>query len=842
MDDEFGLKVAKRWIMLEHTLSLLWRDSSDSFQNSKSHLRSSKENNMKRSYATVLILCITSVSFVDDLLAESKPAIDFAHEVMPVLQKHCAKCHTGDKKKGGLVMNTRAELLAGGESGVVVVTGDAAKSHMIELLESADDSVWMPPEGPRVSAKEIATLKKWIDKGLPWETGITLGKSSWEPPLKPRVVTLPPPQNGRNHPIDRLLDADLAKRDQSPPLPVSDAAFLRRATLDAIGLLPTPEELKEFVADQSSNRREKRIELLLANDVAYADHWLTTWNDLLRNDYTGTGFITGGRKQITPWLYAALRENKPYDEFVRELISPTAESAGFIDGIKWRGDVNASQTREIQFAQNVSQVFLGINMKCASCHDSFIDRWTLSEAYNFAAIYSERPLELNRCDKPTGVMATPKWIFPELGNIDSKAPKAKRLQQLAALMTHPDNGRFTRTLVNRIWAQLMGRGIVHPVDAMHTRPWNEDLLDYLAMQFAKDGYDLKKFIRFVMTSQAYQSRAVILKAEPGEDYVYTGPIAKRMTAEQLMDSIWQITEGNPTTAVAKVDRSEQPETQNPKSKSNVLEPTPITAFWIWHSGEVGKKSQLRKKFKLSATPTAAKLMATCDNAFVMKINGAKGATSRVWTKPVYVDITQHLKAGENLIEVDAEMFGGAAGFICQIVYLDGTEQKEIVSDKTWEARPPAGSWGVAAELKPHGKPPWGIVLDSKANAGLPALPAPPVRAALVKNDFLMRSLGRPHRDQVVTTRPGELTTLQAIDLSNGDILAEILRRGAKRLAGKDKTGEELTSFLFRYALSREPTTGERTVLAKVAGEGRDPIAVEDLLWMVFMQPEFQMIR
>ena len=131
------------------------------------------------------------------------------------------------------------------------------------------------------------------------------------------------------------------------------------------------------------------------------------------------------------------------------------------------------------------------------------------------------------------------------------------MKQLAQLMTHPENGRFTRTLVNRIWERLMGRGIVHPVDAMHTEPWNEDLLDFLAVQFAKDNYDLRKIIRFIMTSQAYQSKSVILEKEPGDDYVYSGPIAKRMTAEQLLDSIWQVTETHPTKPEAKVDRVER---------------------------------------------------------------------------------------------------------------------------------------------------------------------------------------------------------------------------------------------------------------------------------------------
>ena len=231
-----------------------------------------------------------------------------------------------------------------------------------------------------------------------WEEGITLGSSGWEPKLKPRIVKLPPAQKGRNHPIDRILDHYTKQNKVTTPSPASSRTFARRAYLDLIGILPTPEELNAFLKDESPSKKTKLIDQLLAQDVSYADHWLTFWNDLLRNDYTGTGFITGGRKQITTWLYDALKENMPYDQMTRELIDAKPDAAGFINGIKWRGSVNASQTRDMQFAQNVSQVFLGINMKCASCHDSFIDRWTLQEAYDLAAVFSEQPLELERCD------------------------------------------------------------------------------------------------------------------------------------------------------------------------------------------------------------------------------------------------------------------------------------------------------------------------------------------------------------------------------------------------------------------------------------------------------------
>src|SRR5262249_49460479 len=150
--------------------------------------------------------------------------------------------------------------------------------------------------------------------------------------------------------------------------------------------------------------------------------------------------IDGGRKQISAWLYGSLVDNKPYDQFVRELISPGAESEGFIKGIQWRGNVNASQVTELQFAQNVGQVVFGVNLKCASCHDSFIDNWKLDEAYGMAAIIADRQLELYRCDKPTGKKASPRFLFPELGAIDATQPKAKRLEQLAGLVTHRDNG------------------------------------------------------------------------------------------------------------------------------------------------------------------------------------------------------------------------------------------------------------------------------------------------------------------------------------------------------------------------------------------------------------------
>ncbi len=453
---------------------------------------------------------------------------DFVHEIAPILQKHCSKCHTDSKKKAGLSMNSEASFREGSEDGPIVAPGHPDKSLMLQLITSDDDDEWMPPKGDRVPENEVELIRNWIAAGAKWEPGYTLEKPAYEPKLGPRNPELPAAVEGRENPIDRIIDHYLAEQKRTRPESLDDSTFLRRVHLDLTGLLPEAAETVAFLADQSPDKRTRVIDALLAANTAYAEHWLTFWNDLLRNDYAGTGYIDGGRKQISGWLYQALVDNMPYDEFVRQLVAPSAESEGFANGIQWRGSVSAAQSTPMQYAQSVGQTFLGINMKCASCHDSFIDRWKLSDAYGLAAIFSDESLEMSRCDIPTGKTAVAAWLFPELGTVDNSLPKEQRLKQLAALITSPDNGRTPRTIVNRLWQRLMGRGIVHPVDAMQSPPWNEDLLDFLGVNLTANDYDLKQTLRLICMSEAYQSKAESFEEAPSEaKYVYQGPRPKR---------------------------------------------------------------------------------------------------------------------------------------------------------------------------------------------------------------------------------------------------------------------------------------------------------------------------
>ena len=610
-------------------------------------------------------------------------AVSFSKEIKPIFEASCINCHGRGKDKGGFRVDTRETTLKGGDGGPAVLPGKSAESLIIALVQGIDPDNIMPRKGSRLTTEQVGVLRAWIDQGAPWDAQVTFGRV--EPVnLKPHLPAIPPGTKAAN-PIDGFLEPYFAAHNIKPPSPVSDRLFARRAYLDVIGLLPPPEELETFVADRHSDKQERLAERLLADDRDYAEHWLSFWNDLLRNDYKGTGYIDGGRKQITHWLYSALLTNMPYDQFVAQLVNPTPESEGFTKGIVWRGVVNASQTPQMQTAQNIAQVFMGVNLKCASCHDSFINDLTLADAYGLAGIYADGPLEMVHCDKPTGQKAALKFLYPELGAIDSTADKAARLNQLAALITQRQDARLTRTLVNRLWQRFMGRGLIEPVDDMEKAAWDSDLLDWLAEDFAAHHYDIKHLIRQILTSRAYQLPAVnVGEQQQQQDFVFRGPAVRRLSAEQFRDALTCLTGAGYSSPAAEV---------SPSLTTNLAEAHP------------GK-----------------------------------------------------------------------------------------------------------------------------------------VRAALVAADPLMVALARPNREQVVTTRPTAATTLQALELTNGETLDDLLKRGAKNLLTAPSAAPgDLISTLYEKALGRKPTGPELQFAREIVGQPVQPAGVEDFLWAVTMLPEFQLI-
>jgi hypothetical protein len=441
---------------------------------------------------------------------------------------------------------------------------------------------------------------------------------------------------------------------------------------------------------------------------------------------------------------------------------------------------------------------------------------------------------------------------------------------LANLMTHPENGRLSRTIVNRIWHRLMGRGIVHPVDAMHTPPWSNDLLDYLAVHLSDNGYDLKQTIRLICTSDTYQARIPAVDTDAGSESVFRGPLARRMTAEQFMDAVWQITGAAPAKADAQVVRVKAsagtPATETESSDM-------VSGSWIWSASRAdipaGETITVRRRFELPATPENAVAVVTCDNEYVLYANGHRVGTDTNWETVEQIKLTGHLRPGGNEILIVARNAGttpNPAGLFFELrVDLPDQQCVKIATDQRWEwtskipdqrgrfPQQPADWAAVSTLASPN-------VWSDRVGGQIATLLVQPlagsplfVRASLMKNNAFMRALGRPARDQIVSMRPSELTTLEAINLSNDQQLADMLAAGADRLIreASEPAGEEqpvgastdrLTRNLFARALSRQPTAAERTVIFEMLGSDPTPENVSDLLWSVLMLPEFQIVR
>lgn len=482
-----------------------------------------------------------NVTLVSNTLNENQLQ-ELNTNVRTILAHNCYSCHNATKTKGGLRLDKKEFIFKGGENGPILIAGNPAKSEIIrriKLPDSHDDA--MPSKGKRLTKKEIEMLEYWIKLGAPWLNGPE--KSLYRvAALEPRLPILPRKTGQLSNPVDLLVNQYFIKNKIAWRKPIDDRTYIRRVYLDVIGLLPSSSELDAFVKDSSPNKRDQLVQMLLNKNEAYAQHWLSFWNDGLRNDYTGTGYITKGRYSISKWLYNSLKNNISYERFVKELISPTEESAGFIKGIEWRGTVNSSQTVAMQAAQNVAQLFLGLNLKCASCHDSFISDWKLADSYAFANVFSDTLLEIHRCDVPTGKKANYGVLYNSLGKIKETTITADRLKQLMDILVQKKNGRLYRTLVNRIWAQLLGRGIVEPVDVMDNEPWSQDLLDWLAYDFANNGTDIKRLMHQILTSKTYQLPSNSLKDAQllvAQNFVFKGILKKRVTAEQFSDVISQ---------------------------------------------------------------------------------------------------------------------------------------------------------------------------------------------------------------------------------------------------------------------------------------------------------------
>ena len=351
-----------------------------------------------------------------------------------------------------------------------------------------------------------------------------------------------PPEKGF---VDPLVAARWRQMGLAPSGPCTDAEFMRRLYLDVLGILPLPDEIRAFVASGDVRKRERLIDAVLARPE-YIDYWTLKWGDLLRNHRDKLG--EKGMWSFYNWLRAAFRENKPMDRFASELI--TAQGSTFTNG---PANYYRVARTPADLAETTAQVFLGIRLACAKCHHHPFEKWSQDDYHQMAAFFARVDLKGSEefgifggeqvvWVRPSGEVNNPrsgKQMAPTpLDGKPSDDPVDRR-RALAQWLTGPDNLLFARSIVNRYWGYLMGRGIVEPIDDMRVSnpPSNPELLDALARDFIKHRYDLKHLIRTIVTSRVYQlSSNPTLQNKPDEVF-FTKYTAKRMGAEELLDAL-----------------------------------------------------------------------------------------------------------------------------------------------------------------------------------------------------------------------------------------------------------------------------------------------------------------
>ena len=449
--------------------------------------------------------------------------VNFYREILPIFENKCFSCHQGGKTKGGLKLDSRIYAFEGGkEDGPGIVPGDAHDSAIFLRVTDEDEDYVMPPKGDKLTKNEVELLEKWINEGAHW-----------------------PDMDVQSMEITALSD---------------DLTFLRRIFLDTVGVPPTLNDIEDFTADTSKDKRTKIIDKLL-EDPRWADKWMGYWQDVLAENPNIINPTLNNTGPFRWWIRESLLDNKPMDLIVTELIRMDGSNrfggpAGF--GVATGNDAPMAAKGTI-----VSSAFMGVEMKCARCHDAPAHTYLQQDLFEIAAMLQTSPIKVPTTSsvpmdklhqggrkslievtlKP-GTTVKPAWPFEKMISTETGKQLAENPSNtrdlLAALITAPQNERFALVGANRVWKQIMSRGIVDTVeDWQKSEPTHPELMKWLGREFVRSGYDMKAIARLIFTSHTYQraSDPTLLRTSP----VFNAPAPRRLSAEQIVDSLFHAT-------------------------------------------------------------------------------------------------------------------------------------------------------------------------------------------------------------------------------------------------------------------------------------------------------------
>ena len=354
----------------------------------------------------------------------------------------------------------------------------------------------------------------------------------------------------QNNYIDQLIDAKLQRLKIQPSGMVDDAGFLRRVSLDLTGQLPDPNEIRAFVADAAPSKlkRSRLIEKLIGSP-AFIDHWTLKWGDLLQANRKYMG--EKGVYEFDEWIRESFQANKPYDQMVREILSASGSSNENPAANFFRVTRDPKPTME-----KTTQVFLGVRMVCAQCHDHPFERWTQNQYYEMSAFYSalgirpgyevgEEIVFNQRADfdmkhPKDGRVMKPAFIVPASYGSSGPVPTdSHRRMALAEWVTARDNPFFAKSTVNRVWSYFFGRGIIDPVDDIRASnpPSNPALLDAMTKDFIEHNFDLRRLMRTIANSRTYQASLTPNQWNAKDFDNFSHAVPRRLAAEELLDAL-----------------------------------------------------------------------------------------------------------------------------------------------------------------------------------------------------------------------------------------------------------------------------------------------------------------
>ena len=522
------------------------------------------------------------------------PETLYQRRVAPLIDKYCLKCHAGVQQKGGLDLRSLETALRGGESGSALIPGKPNESHLFQFV-SPKAANHMPPDPKRqLTAEEISLLKTWIaslpaakTKPPAEKAAHTAWVTQYMANYRKTLPTIPPPpaKLSASAAIDWFLQANW-KQNKIEPAPLcSDAVFARRVYLDVAGRIPSANELNQFASDKAIDKRPRLVTKLLASDD-YARYLREVFDTALMGRPNRNASHERADKGWNKYLEDSFRANRPWNAMVRDLL--VARSTNDTNkGAFWFVAERKNSYQAI--AEAVAPVVFGVQVKCAQCHNHPL-AWEIEQRHYWGLVAAFNRSKNVETEAGTGVAESAVGGFINFANLKKESqpatlvflngksvaeripamdeketdspelyqvpptkegkakspavPKFSRREAFADAVTK-DNPLLARAQVNRVWAMLMGRGFVQPVDQIDSwhRTSHPELLEWLSRDFERSGYDIKNLVKTIVLSRAYQ-----LDSKPTGKILplpetFARALEKPLSAEQLMRSLW-IATGN----------------------------------------------------------------------------------------------------------------------------------------------------------------------------------------------------------------------------------------------------------------------------------------------------------